>query len=567
MEYFSILNLKREPFSNSPDPAYFFQSHQHLGCLQKLELSVRLRRGLNVVIGDVGTGKTTLCRELIRRFDDDPSCETYLILDPYFSTPVEFLTTVAKMLAVEGAFSDPNQWQIKEAIKQRIFQKGVDEEKTIVLIIDEGQKIPEFCLEILREFLNFETNENKLLQIVIFAQKEFEEILRTHANVADRINLHHLLEPLNFKDTRQMILFRVAQSHNGTRKRSFFTFPAIWAIYRLTGGYPRKIVNLCHRVLLAMIIQNRTRAGWRLVRSCARRVSEASVVRWRRILTAVFTVMLIASAAIGLAPERIESLWRFTTEPAKKIQVAIDTDPERVVRKPDVTVRMDGREKSDLPGESHSSGIKKSVRLTPEAKPVQAARVNPESAPIKSASVAPLPEPGNAPELSSTAVVFPELLGKVVLKPNETLWRLIEKVYGIYDDKYFRAIKRANPSIRNPKRIEAGRIIAVPAVAANVQRMAGDTCWIRIDEENRLDEAVQALRDYPESAPPARLLPYWKPGGFKFAILLQERFGDDQAARDRIKSLPGNIAAGATVVSFSDTKTVFFADPYRRVRR
>ncbi|MBW2200522.1 MAG: transposase, partial [Deltaproteobacteria bacterium] len=68
MDYFKILNLNREPFSNSPDPEYFFQSRQHLGCLQKVELALRLRRGLNVVIGDIGTGKTTLCRQLIRRF-------------------------------------------------------------------------------------------------------------------------------------------------------------------------------------------------------------------------------------------------------------------------------------------------------------------------------------------------------------------------------------------------------------------------------------------------------------------------------------------------------------------
>ena len=76
MDYFSILNLNKEPFSNSPDPEYFFQSRQHYGCLQKIELSLRLRRGLNVVIGDVGAGKTTLCRQLIRRFAGDEGSET-----------------------------------------------------------------------------------------------------------------------------------------------------------------------------------------------------------------------------------------------------------------------------------------------------------------------------------------------------------------------------------------------------------------------------------------------------------------------------------------------------------
>ncbi|MGA9478193.1 MAG: hypothetical protein WBV21_10450, partial [Desulfobacterales bacterium] len=81
MEYFSIVNLEREPFSNSPDPEFFYGSHQHLECLQKLELALRLRRGLNVIIGDVGTGKTTLCRQLIRRFAKSKEFETHLVLD------------------------------------------------------------------------------------------------------------------------------------------------------------------------------------------------------------------------------------------------------------------------------------------------------------------------------------------------------------------------------------------------------------------------------------------------------------------------------------------------------
>ena len=106
MDYFRILNLSKEPFSNSPDPEYFFQSRQHLECLQKLELSLRLRRGLSVVIGDVGTGKTTLCRQLIRRFADENEVESHLILDPNFSSPSEFLATVAE-IAENNAINQP----------------------------------------------------------------------------------------------------------------------------------------------------------------------------------------------------------------------------------------------------------------------------------------------------------------------------------------------------------------------------------------------------------------------------------------------------------------------------
>jgi general secretion pathway protein A len=86
MDYFKIFNLSKEPFSNSPDPDFFSFSRGHVGCLQKIELSLRLRRGLSVVIGDVGAGKTTLCRQLIRKFAGDEKVDAHLILDPHFST-------------------------------------------------------------------------------------------------------------------------------------------------------------------------------------------------------------------------------------------------------------------------------------------------------------------------------------------------------------------------------------------------------------------------------------------------------------------------------------------------
>ena len=163
--------------------------------------------------------------------------------------------------------------QIKEYIKNSLFKKGVDQNKTMILIIDEGQKIPAFCLELLREFLNYETNEFKLLQIVIFAQKEFEETVRRYPNFADRINLYHIIKPLNFRDTRLMINYPAGEIKPiPAPRRPFFHMRPCVAIYRATGGYPRKIINLCHQSILAMIIQNRRKVGYFLIRKCAHRV-------------------------------------------------------------------------------------------------------------------------------------------------------------------------------------------------------------------------------------------------------------------------------------------------------
>ena len=113
MEYFNILNLKKEPFSNSPEPEFLFQLPQYSDCLQKLELAVRLRRGINVIIGDIGTGKTTLCRKLIQNFSPSSKdagkteIEPHLLLDPAFKSNLEFLQTFASMLA--STIQNPRQ--------------------------------------------------------------------------------------------------------------------------------------------------------------------------------------------------------------------------------------------------------------------------------------------------------------------------------------------------------------------------------------------------------------------------------------------------------------------------
>jgi len=112
----------------------------------------------------------------------------------------------------EKAGEPVTEWLLKERIKNYLLEQGASKENVVVLIIDEGQKIPGFCLEILREFLNYETSEHKLLQIVIFAQNEFRKTLEERSNFTDRINFLYDLGPLNFGDTRSMIRYRMRKA-------------------------------------------------------------------------------------------------------------------------------------------------------------------------------------------------------------------------------------------------------------------------------------------------------------------------------------------------------------------
>jgi len=181
MEYYKLLNLKAQPFSTSPDPYFFFHSREHKECLNRLEIAIRLRRGLSVILGDVGTGKTTVSRMLIQKFaQDKKGFIVRLILDPTFKSEFEFLKNLTSSFGIET--SARSSFEYKNTLQNYLLQKGVKENKVIVLIIDEGQKLTPTYIEVLRTLLNYETNEYKLLQLVIFAQQEFLPKMKRQRN-------------------------------------------------------------------------------------------------------------------------------------------------------------------------------------------------------------------------------------------------------------------------------------------------------------------------------------------------------------------------------------------------
>jgi len=571
MDYFSILNLNKEPFSNSPDPDYFFQSRQHIGCLQKLELSLRLKRGLNVVIGDVGTGKTTLCRQLLRRFAEDENVATHLILDPYFSSPIEFLKTVAQTLTGVKVGDDvTDDWQIKESIKKYLFQKGVDENNLVILIIDEGQKIPPFCLELLREFLNYETNEHKLLQIAIFAQKEFEQTLEAHANFTDRINLYHQLLPMNFKDTRKMIQFRLAQSSTSAKSIAPFSYPALWLIYRATKGYPRKIVNLCHRCILAMIIQNRSKANWLLVRSSIRRTFGGNGPQgWRfalflyLALALVLAIQFLPSTAANFLsglPTKAQT-GSLPSEELPSMRHKIAKLDNLDARAPALTTPQAATSNpTQIPKTTSAKPLPSSERTTPA---VQATAESDASSAGTRSALARIEQPIQHQPATRLDDMLPLFLGHIAVKRYETLGAMIQKVYGLYNNSYLNYISKVNPNIVNPDNIRIGDLILFPAIPAQVKPLPVPVYWVAIDEKGSIEEAYNVLRTLPSSIPDGRLIPYWNPQeGLRFKVVLRRYFFDEKSAHLQLEKLSALLPDTGRVFSIWDDRSVFFANPY-----
>ncbi|HEC69948.1 MAG TPA: AAA family ATPase [Candidatus Omnitrophica bacterium] len=254
MSYYKILGFKKEPFSTSPDPEFLYLAKDHDTVLVNTLIELRLRRGLSVILGDIGTGKTSLSRKLIQELSQREDFIFHMVLDPGFLDEEEFLKYLLKNFGTEANSS--SLIDLKETLEKFLFQKGVIEDKTVVLIIDEAQKLNPNSLETLRILLNYETNEFKLLQLVLLGQLELHTKIMSIPNFLDRISFKYTLNPLSKKETAEMIEFRVRKAGYSS-KMHLFLDEAIEEIYNYTKGYPRRITLLCHKALKELILRNR----------------------------------------------------------------------------------------------------------------------------------------------------------------------------------------------------------------------------------------------------------------------------------------------------------------------
>ena len=155
------------------------------------------------------------------------------------------------------------------------------------------------------------------------------------------------------------------------------------------------------------------------------------------------------------------------------------------------------------------------------------------------------------------------MLGSVSLKLNETVSGLIQKVYGSFSSRHFRAVTLANPNIADPDHVEVGQAIHLPAVALDLKPLNKKVWWVKMAEKATIEEGLNLLQSLPSSAPAARLIPVWRPSsGLRFVVILKQVFTSADSADLQRALLPSGFEKSGQVLAAWGEEAVLYADPY-----
>ncbi len=292
--YTDYFGFNDAPFSIAPNPHYLYLSDRHREALAHLLYGISSDGGFILLTGEVGTGKTTVCRCLLEQIPDD--VDTAFILNPKL-TAVELLATACDDLGV----SYPADATIKTLVDQlsRYLLESHDAGRKTVLIIDEAQNLSVEVLEQLRLLTNLETSQRKLLQIILLGQPELLDMLEQPAlrQLAQRITARYHLEPLSHDEVASYIAHRLEVAGGNP---ALFSRAAVARVFRLSGGVPRLVNLICDRALLGTYASNRLTVGSKVINQAAKEIFGAS--------RTASTPWMPAAVAAGLAVATL-STW------------------------------------------------------------------------------------------------------------------------------------------------------------------------------------------------------------------------------------------------------------------
>ena len=414
--YLKHFFLIAEPFSLTPDPEFLYLSESHADALAAIELGVMEKRGLTVLSGEVGTGKTTLAHSVLAQWRQH--LHTAYLRTGTFS----FDDILRKTLHQFGLESDGPVEACLDRLGDFLFQQA-EAGKTVVLIIDEAQNLPPETFEQLRLLLNFETEKQKLLQLVLLGQPELERRLESHQlrHVEGRIAVRTRLDPLPAEDCARYVEHRLNVAGATT---DVFSPAAMSAIVKASRGIPRRLNVLCHNALLFTYGQGQ------------QKVDRATAVQAIR-----------HSAGLTNTPE-----W--TSEWTRKARELWDSPVAKVAAAALALVLCSAL----------ITGLVRQSRVDAESTPILTTEEH--VAPIDTEG-SPKPAEGEA---SSMEAIRDDEVRTLTLATGESLSQVIYESYGRFDTWMLEAFAEANPHIEDLDTIEPGVALRIPDEFLDVPR-------------------------------------------------------------------------------------------------
>ena len=268
--YEDFYGLAEPPFSITPDPRYLFFSRRHREAYEHILFGIQERKGFIQITGEVGAGKSTICRAVLEELGE--GFATALVLNPVM-TSIQLLRTILGELGLDNRGND--RVKLQQRLNEFLLEQ-LHEGSEVVLFIDEAQDMSDDLLEQVRLLSNLETDQRKLIQIVLVGQPELRTSLERQGlrQLRQRITVRYHLPPISRDETESYILHRLRVA--GSNGRPSFSRAAIGSVYRYSRGVPRLINAVCDKALLCGYVEGRDHLGWRQVRRAVRDLEGSS---------------------------------------------------------------------------------------------------------------------------------------------------------------------------------------------------------------------------------------------------------------------------------------------------
>jgi general secretion pathway protein A len=326
--YENFFSFSEKPFKLVPNPAYLFLSKSHEEAMAHLNYALAQGDGFVEITGEVGTGKTTLCRAFLENLDDN-TVAAY-IFNPRLG-PKQLIRTINDELGIQC--DTENTKDLIDKLNAFLMRQK-SEGKKVILLIDEAQNLSRNILEQLRLLSNLETSKEKLLQIILVGQPELSDILDSHElrQLGQRITLRYYLTPLNFKETVDYIKFRIniAARNAGIQ----FDRSAFSHIYKYSGGIPRVINIACDRALLTAFGLSRHKISGSIARASIKELKSRGTQNRTDLIygnkaIAFFGVLALLLVGVIFRQPIIREIGSFFSQaPPPKVESSISAEPD-----------------------------------------------------------------------------------------------------------------------------------------------------------------------------------------------------------------------------------------------